>query len=89
MKTCSDLIGAYGIQEMADDIGTTYNTITSYRARNMLPHKYFPIIVMRAPMRGLNGITYELLFSLRRGRTPGEKMKRTKRSSSKERRITV
>lgn len=69
MKTHKDLIDAWGgLGPLAEDMDVGYGTVASWSHRNAIPHKFFPMIVVRAPMRGLDGVTLELLYNLKRGR---------------------
>lgn len=67
MRSCRDLVSAWGTQEMADDLGTTYGVVASWKQRNAVPYEYFIRIVQMAPVAGFPNITLEVLHSLRRG----------------------
>jgi len=89
MRTHKDLIEAWGEQEMADDLGQYYTLVHNWKTRNAIPYQHWPQLVTRAPMRGLNGITYDLLFSLQRGRMTAEKSTRPKKNGRRPERTTA
>ena len=67
MRTHRDLIEEWGEQQMADDLGATYALVHNWKNRNAIPYGYFPMLVTFAPLRGLPGLDYGVLFSLHRG----------------------
>jgi len=69
MNTWKDLIDAWGgPHAFAASIGITAALARMMSSRNRVKSDYWPTIVARAPQAGLNGITYELLVSLKAGR---------------------
>jgi hypothetical protein len=52
---------------MASDLGRSHGSVAAWKNRNAIPHDVFPQLVVLAPMKGLKGITLELLHSLQRG----------------------
>ena len=81
MRTHRDLVAAWGIQEMADDLGTKYVVVGSWKHRNSIPHEWFPKIVAMAPVAGFPQITLEFLHSLRRGVITEEKSTKPKKNT--------
>ena len=81
MRSCRDLVASWGTQEMADDLGTTYGVVASWKKRNAIPYEYFIRIVQMAPVAGFPSITLEVLHSLRRGPMPEVKSTRTKKKA--------
>ena len=86
MRSCRDLVAAWGTQEMADDLGTTYGVVASWKQRNAIPYEYFLKIVQMAPVAGFPGITLEVLHSLRRGPMPGTKSTGSKKNGRRRER---
>lgn len=69
MNTWKDLIDAWGgPHAFAASIGISAALARMMSSRNSVKADYWPIIVARAPQAGLQGITYELLASLKKGR---------------------
>lgn len=69
MKTWSDLIRAWGgPHKFAKSIGVSDASARMMSHRNNVQSDYWPIIVARAPQAGLDGITYEVLTALKRGK---------------------
>ena len=89
MRSNRDIIVAWGEQQMADDLGVTYSLIHNWKNRNAIPYQYFPAIITRAPLRGIPGVTYELLFSLQRGPIEAGKSTRSKKNASAKERTAV
>jgi len=89
MRTHKDLVSAWGTQEMADDLGTTYVVVASWKHRNSIPYEWFPRIVAMAPVAGFPQITLEFLHSLRRGVIKEEKSAKPKKNGRKPERTTA
>ena len=89
MRTHRDLIVEWGEETMRIDLGVTYTLVHNWKNRNAIPYQYFPAIITRAPLRGIPGVTYELLFSLQRGPIEAEKSTRSKKNASKRERTAV
>lgn len=82
MKTWSDLITAWGgPTKFADDIGVSFDAAAKMRQRNSVHVDYWPLIIARAPMAGINGVTWEFLATLRKGHAaqPGQRDDRFRR----------
>jgi len=89
MRTHRDLIVEWGEQQMADDLRTKYSLVHNWKSRNAIPYEYFPNIVVWAPVRGIQGITYDVLFSLQRGVTQPEKSTKPKKNGRRRERTTA
>lgn len=71
MHTWIDLIDAWkGPRKFADDLGLRYHTAYRMRERNSVHSTYWKDIVARAPQAGLDGVTMDLLASLKSGPLP-------------------
>lgn len=86
MRTHKDLVSAWGTQKMADDLGTNYGAVASWKQRNSIPFHWFTRIVAMAPVAGFPQVTLPYLHSLRRGASAAEKSTRTKKNASAKRR---
>ena len=89
MRSCRDLVAAWGTQEMADDLGTTYGVVASWKKRNAIPYEYFIRIVQMAPLAGFPSITLEYLHALQRGPMLPKKSTRSKKNASKQEQTPV
>ena len=81
MRTHRDLVSAWGTQEMADDLGTNYGAVASWKQRNSIPYEWFVKITVMAPVAGFPQITLEFLHSLRRGVIKEEKSTKPKKNT--------
>lgn len=52
------------LRVLADDAGVGYETTRQWRLRNSIPAKYWQQLVAAAKMRGIAGITLEMLADL-------------------------
>lgn len=69
MDTYRDLITAWGgPTPFARDIGISADAARQMSSRNKIDPSYFPVVVARAPLAGLRGVTLDFLFSLKSGR---------------------
>lgn len=89
MRTCRELVAAWGTQEMADDLGTTYGVVASWKQRNAIPYEWFPRVVTMAPVAGFPNVTLEVLHSLRRGPMPKAKSTPAKKKARRDERTAV
>ena len=53
LKTFSDVITAFGISQLADDIGAGYEQVRKEKNRNSLPAKYWKDVLAAAKRRGI------------------------------------
>jgi len=69
MNTWHDLIRAWGGPiAFAESIGVSQDAALQMSSRNNVHSRHWAVIVARAPHAGVDGITFELLASLRWGR---------------------
>ena len=69
MNTPYELIMAFGGAEpFAEALGIKEDAVRQMLCRNSIATKFWPRIIARAPACGVSGVTYDLLFSLERGR---------------------
>lgn len=58
----AEIIGLWpSLGEFAADIGVSYGTAKQMRRRNSIADDHRPAVVAKAEIRGLTGITFELL----------------------------
>jgi len=81
MRTHKDLVSEWGTQEMADDLGTTYGVVASWKQRNAIPYEWFVKIVVMAPLAGFPQISLEFLHALQRGPTQNAKSTKPKKNA--------
>ena len=89
MRTHEDLIDAWGVSQMAQDMGVSYNLVHSWKHRNVIPYEKFPMLVQWAPLRGIQGITLETLYALHRGATGEKKSTRSKKKARRPERTAA
>jgi len=73
-QTCKDIIEAWrkdgeplksGLERFAHDVGVSENTAKQMRWRDSIGAGYWPRVVSGAQKRGIDGVTLELLATLR------------------------
>ncbi len=83
MNTFQDLISAFGGPEgFAKAIGVRVEHARQMVCRNAITHTLWPKIVAQAPSNGVEGVTYDLLFSLESGRDPATIIRRARRKAA-------
>lgn len=62
MQTFSDIVTAFGsYAKMADAIGCPAGTVSAWKTRNGIPHRYWARIAAEAEARRIEGVSLETL----------------------------
>jgi len=65
MKTFSEVIDKFGIGPLSSILGVEDSHIRTMKARDSIPPEYWGPIIEAAPERGIDGLDWKLLRSLR------------------------
>jgi len=71
MKTFRDVIDRWpSLQAFADDLGVAYVTAQVMRHRNSISSRRWQRVVECAVVRGIEGVSYEVLAAIKAGNLP-------------------
>ena len=76
ITTFDDLIAAWGIQRLADDLGVNYSTANAMKQRNSVPSKWWPVLLARGRSRGVP-VSQSKLFEIQAASEAARKAKRS------------